>query len=96
MSQEIATVREFIGHLRRGPYTSIGSYPLFFWTHDGEVISFKAAKENVWEQARKIRDRDRERIEGIEVNYESRDLYCVISNERIESAYAEDKEDEDE
>lgn len=88
------TVREFLEALRGGPYTSVGCYPLFFLTADGEALSFKAACENVWQVARAIRDRNNAqwRVVACDVNWEDPDLYCADSGDRIESAYAEPEE----
>lgn len=83
---KISTVRDFFAALRSGPYTSLGSYPLYFATRDGEVISFRAAKENAADLARGIRDGAHDRVEFVAINYESR-LYCSATSEPIESAY---------
>ncbi len=85
------TVRNFLDQLRSGPYTSAGSYPIFFYCADGEVLSFKAAKENVWTIARAIRDGYEKQwiVIGGEINYENTNLYCAHTSERIESAYCE-------
>jgi hypothetical protein len=85
---------DLIADLRRGPYTSIGCYPLFFITTDGEALSFAAVRENLGQCARSTRDKSRDGwgIAGIDVNWEDPELYCADSGERIESAYAEPEE----
>lgn len=86
-------VKEFLGYLRRGQYTSFGCYPLFFIADDGQALSFKSAKENIFQCARAIRDKHNNgwRIVAVEVNWENPALFCSHSGERIESAYAEDE-----
>lgn len=97
---EIKTVRDLIRALRSGKYTSIGSYPTYFITADGGALSHRAVRENLWQVARATRDyRNGQRsrdlyqwaIYGFDVNWENPDLYCDHTNERIESAYAEDE-----
>jgi hypothetical protein len=93
---KIETVRDLIRALRSGKYTSIGSYPTYFITRDGEALSHEAIKENIWQVARATRDCHKGRspdlrqwaIYGIAVNWEDPDLYCAHTNKRIESAYA--------
>jgi hypothetical protein len=96
---EIATFKDFISALREGPYTSIGSYPKFFITSDGETLSFRAAKENAGRIARTIRDEDVYSgwmVVAVDVNWEDPNLYCChLPHTRIESAYAEDEVKED-
>ena len=88
------TVHEFLEAIRRGAYTSPGCYPLFFVTADGGVLSFKAARANVFRIGRSIRDKHRDgwRVVAVDVNWEDADLYCDDTGERIESAYAEPDE----
>lgn len=88
MAQQITSVSEFFAALRAGRYTSVGSYPVFFVTHDGETISYPAARERAADEGRAIRDLDDSRIVAVEVNWESTDLVCCHSGEHIESAYA--------
>lgn len=89
MTLRIETVRDFAKALRAGPYTSLGSYPLFFATLDGEAFGFESARENFAELAREIRDRKPNRIFALEVNWEDGELYERDGGPRIESAYAE-------
>jgi hypothetical protein len=90
----ITTVRELMTSLREGPYTSVGSYPKFWYTHAGEVLSYRAVCDEVYSNARYVRDRDRDRIIGCGINWEDPCLYCDETNERIESAYAEEESEE--
>ncbi len=59
-------------------YSSIGTYPLFYLTMEGETLCAECANT-----------RDREGIDGQEANYENPSLYCDECCDRIESAYAE-------
>lgn len=97
----ITTAKEFIAALRSGPYTSHGSYPVYFITKDGGSLSYKSARENALLIARSIRDgydaqydspdycNDQWWVIATEINWENNNLYCDHSNERIKSAYAE-------
>lgn len=102
------TVREFLASLREGPYTSLGSYPKFWLTDDGETLSYAACKANCGRIARAIRgdelraDRDPARfyssepgwrVVACDANWEDPHMYCADTGERIESAYAEDQAD---
>ena len=86
------TVAGFLGTLRHGKYTSLGCYPKFWLCSDGETLSYKACLSNVWQIARSIRDdsNDGWRVVGCDVNWENPEMVCAHTNERIESAYAED------
>lgn len=88
MAQQITSVREFFAALRAGRYTSIGSYPVFFVTYDGNTVSYPAARERACDEGRAIRDNVDSRIVAVEVNWENTDLVCCHSGEHIESAYA--------
>lgn len=87
----ITTVKELIAALRSGPYTSIGSYPVFFYTKDSGILSFKTVKENVLLIGRAIRDDNDPQwcVIGTDINWENPEMYCSDSNERIEPAYSE-------
>ncbi len=88
------TVREFLDSLREGKYSSVGSYPLYWVTSDGGVLSYEACRAEVWRIARAIRDWDWDsggwRVTGYDVNWEDPELYCDHTNKRIESTYAEE------
>jgi hypothetical protein len=88
----IKTIREFLDALRAGKFTSVGSYPTYFLTADGGVLSHEAAKRNAKQICAAIRDKDNSggwRIVAVDINWENAELYCDDSSERIESAYAE-------
>lgn len=101
------TVRSFIATLRSGPYTSVGSYPIYWVTADGGTLSYKACLANCARICRAIRgdanraDRDparfyswadpQWRVIGCDVNWDDSDLRCADTGERIPSAYAEDQ-----
>ena len=80
--------------LRMGSYTSLGGYPIFFVTSDGEAMHPNCVRENYRQVSTAIREHqtwDSWHVFGCDINYEDPDLYCVHCNESIESAYAEDK-----
>ncbi len=86
------TLEEFNAILSQGAYAWPGGYPLYFVMADGGAMSFKAVEA----EADRIRTEINEPSDkewhplGVEVNWEDPDLYCDHTNERIESAYAED------
>lgn len=90
--QPITTVRDFLTALRAGPFTSVGSYPVFFVLGDSEAICFAEAKRNALSFARAIRDKEPDRPTCAAINWEDPELYCELTGERIESAYAEPEE----
>jgi hypothetical protein len=87
----ITTVKELMQSLREGPFTSVGSYPKYYITADGETLAFKTVKEELGQIARAIRDKnnDQWRVIAANVNWEDTELYCSHTTDRIESAYAE-------
>lgn len=98
----IHNVRDLMTTLREGAYTSLGSYPKYWVTADGGVLSYKSVLENVGQIARAVRDsrnhtarlgidQRRWQVVACDVNWEDPDLMCDDSGERIESAYAEDE-----
>lgn len=90
------TVAELDEALERGPYAWPGGYPLFFITDDGGVLSFKTVREE-YDQIRESIEEDLNdgwRVVAVDVNWEDPELYDDHTNERIESAYAEDDADD--
>jgi hypothetical protein len=92
------TLEQFEAELEAGPYAWPGGYPRYFIARDGEALSFKAVEAN----AHLIREalRDGDDVSGwfviaVDVNWEDPDLYCAHTNERIESAYAEEEPEEE-
>ena len=89
----IKTVSDLKDALRQGKFSSIGSYPLFFLTSDGETLSWESVRENFRECIQAIKDGNNWEgwlIVGHDVNWEDASMFCAHSGERIESAYAED------
>jgi hypothetical protein len=93
------TVKQLMRDLRAGKFTSIGSYPTYFLTADGEALSYEAVRKNLWQVARATRDYPTQKwnmdvrqwaVIGFDVNWENPDLTCAHTGKRIESAYAED------
>ena len=68
-----------------------GGYPLFYITKDCAALCPRCCNENI-ELLSDPYDPQWYLI-GVDVNYESSDLYCDHCNERIESAYGEDEEE---
>ena len=90
----IPTVSEFRSALEAGKWAGPGLYPVYFIGLDGEPLSFEAAEENKRTIENAIRGRDQTggwRVIGCEVNWEDPALFCSHTNDRIESAYAEDE-----
>lgn len=85
------TVTELMNALRRGHYTSVGGYPLYFLASDGEALSFASVRENIFEIGRATRDDDGSgwAIAAVGVNWEDTDMRCAHSGELIESAYGD-------
>ena len=83
------TIEQFQKDIQE-PYAWPGGYPRFFVMHDGEALSFKAAKENQSLIELSIKDNldDGWHVIGCEINWEDNSLYCAHSNELIESAYS--------
>jgi hypothetical protein len=75
------------------PYAWPGGYPRYFITSDGAALSYKAAESERRLIRRAIRTNDTGGgwcVVACDVNWEDAGLYCDHTNERIESAYAED------
>jgi len=88
------TLLEIKTALRSGPYVWPGGYPRFFVTSDGAALSFAAVRSE-WRQIVGAHLSDDKHcgwhVAGVDVNWEDPALYCDHTNERIESAYAEDQ-----
>lgn len=89
-SADVGSVAWFLHSLRDGKY-ALG-YPKFWLTQCGETLSYEACLQNAGCIARSIRDGDGWRcVVACDVNWEDPDMICSYSNERIESAYADDE-----
>lgn len=84
------TISDFRRDMRNGAYAWPGGYPLYFVCHDGEPLSFVAAKANRRLILESLCDgtNDGWRVVGVDVNWEDGDLRCAHTGDRIESAYA--------
>lgn len=78
------TRKEIEDALANGRYLSVGGYPLFFYT-EGDAYSFAAVAEAVADDHAWLLNK----LRGVKVNWEDPELYCDVSGNRIESAYAE-------
>ena len=74
------------------PYAWPGGYPRYFITSDGAAISYKSAIHNQKLIIDSINEslNDGWQLVGCDINWEDSGLYCDDTNERIESAYAEE------
>jgi len=90
---EIKTVADLDEAIAHGKYTSVGSYPIFFITDDGGVLSYDTVKEEYDQIAESVRDQlnDGWNVTGVDINWEDTELYDDHTSERIESAYGEDE-----
>jgi hypothetical protein len=88
----ITNTQELREAIRQGKFTSLGGYPLYFITSDGEAMSREAVLENYRLVSSAIRGRDWSDwgVIALDVNWEDPNLYCCHTGDRIESAYAED------
>lgn len=87
------SISDFRRDIRQGAYTWSGGYPKYFICHDGEALSFTAAKENrrlVLESFRGPGFGEDWQIVGCDINWEDPQLYCAHSGELIQSAYGEE------
>lgn len=87
----IASVADLKATLRAGSYTSLGCYPLYLLTHDGEPLSFEAARAEFRQIAYAIQHKlnDGWRVVACDVNYEDVDLVCAHTGKPIPAAYGE-------
>lgn len=104
MSPHSYTVHALMRDLRAGKFTSVGSYPTYFVTADGEALSHEAVRENLWLVARATRERakwgafhhedSQWAVICAEVNWEDADLCCAHTGKPIECAYPSNPETE--
>ncbi len=88
-------IRDVKAALRSGKYAWPGGYPLYFLTTEGEALSFEAVRKHWADVVRSVcgfqgGDSSWCVIE-VATNWELPDLFCAETQERIESAYAEDE-----
>lgn len=90
------TLAEIKRQLRDGPYAWPGGYPKYFLMDDGEAMSFAAVRQEWRQIVREHLDVAKGApktgwfVEACDINWEDPALFCAHTNERIESAYAED------
>ena len=87
----IKTIADLKATLRAGIWARPGGYPLYLIAQNGNAISFKGARE-YFEDIIFAMNRHGDQgliIISTQVNYWDNDLYCVLTDERIESAYGE-------
>lgn len=85
--QQIMRVKDFARH----PYAWPGGYPCFAITSDSGVLCSNCVKQEMGNIVTSIAQNlsDGWKVEGVDINWEDPELYCVHCNERIASAYAE-------
>jgi hypothetical protein len=90
--QRIDNTLELRATLRAGSRTSIGGYPLYLMTHDGNALHFDCARREYRQVSWSIRNHcsDGWQIGYCDINYENTDLYCEHCGKQIESAYGEE------
>jgi len=91
------TFKQVCQALRAGKYTSLGSYPTFFLTSDGDCLSHEAVRENIYQVGRAMRDFQRKpgyhysdpawRVIEHAINWEDEDMVCAHTGKSIECAY---------
>jgi hypothetical protein len=91
----IENTRDLRATLRAGKYTSLGSYPVYFYTSDGAALCWECAREEYKQISRSVREKSSDgwRVVGCEINYESHDLTCDNCSKAIESAYGDSKDE---
>ena len=96
--RDIRTVADLKATLRAGRFTQRGGYPLYFLASDGAPLAFDTVRAEFRIIAESIQRRDDSgwRVVACDINYEDPDLYCAHTNHRIESAYAEPEDTEEE
>lgn len=90
----IKHVFDFNKALEVGPYAWPGGYPHYFITSDCEALSFSAAQENAGLVRDAIITNDKHggwKVIAMTINWEDETLTCSHTDERIESAYGEDR-----
>lgn len=89
------TVEQFKKDLQQ-PYAWPGGYPRYFITSDGAALSYKSALHNHHLIIDSIENHSNDgwQVIGCDINWEDAGLYCDDTNERIESAYADNEVEE--
>lgn len=78
-------------------YTSPGSYPLYAFMKDGEVMCCECVSDECERILSESVDKHGDhawQIFAVDINWEDPELYCANCSERIESAYAEPEKPE--
>lgn len=84
------TLEEFQAAYAEGRYTSIGSYPKYVWTKNGDVICWDCLTADLSTYIEELKE-GRTTIVGFEVNYENPDLSCDHCSNSIERAYGNEE-----
>lgn len=82
-------VKDYVRH----PWVWPGGYPRFALLDDGECLCHRCAKSEFATVLRSTiqQERDGWCVVAIDINWEDVDMYCAHCNERMESAYGEER-----
>ncbi len=88
-------VPEDIKQVIKNEYAWPGGYPMYLVTSDGAALCPKCCKAEYRQIVYSIKHnlQDGWKVEGYDINWEDPNLYCDHCSKRIESAYAEERED---
>jgi hypothetical protein len=89
--ETINTSHDLRATLRAGKYTSLGSYPVFYITGDGESMCHDCVHFHYRDVSRAVREHSRNgwRVDACVVNWEETDMQCAHCNQLIPAAYGE-------
>jgi hypothetical protein len=90
----INTPRELFEAIAHGDFSSVGGYTLVLYTHGGDSMHPSCARKEAFSEARKVRDREHDRVAFHDVYWEGPAMECVHCSEPIESAYGDPDESE--
>lgn len=91
---KIRSIADLKATLRAGAYAWPGGYPLFLCDEDGDAFHFACVRKMFKSVLLDGSDYGW-KISGCDVNYDDDSLYCALCGERIESAYGEPQEAEE-
>lgn len=85
---------EILANVRRAvrePFTSLGAYPIYVYTSDGEMLCAECVRENyrAISTATRHRENDGWRVEGTDVYWEGPPEHCANCNKALPSAYGD-------
>lgn len=90
----IANTRDLREALKEGRFTSVGCYPIFFLTHDGEHLDPQTVRDNLKSVVRAVRSQDKSStrlVVACDVNWEDNHMVDAHTGDAIECAYPPDE-----